>query len=82
MQRDTVTVERFYTDHADALEHGAVAGAPAAGHTRTDGNRPGLALAGFTRYFSRIAQVMGNAECHFEIASILSVKRGIANPLA
>jgi HPr kinase/phosphorylase len=68
MQRDTVTVERFYTDHADALELKLVAGA--AGLKRVirepTVNRPGLALAGFTRYFAnKRVQVMGNAECHF-----------------
>src|SRR4051812_48214470 len=68
MQRDTVTVERFYTDHADALELKLVAGA--AGLKRVirepTVNRPGLALAGFTRYFAnKRVQVMGNAECTF-----------------
>lgn len=68
MQRDPVTVERFYMDHADALELQLVAGA--AGLKRIirepTVNRPGLALAGFTRYFAnKRVQVMGNAECHF-----------------
>jgi len=68
MQRDTVTVERFYTDHADALQLKLVAGA--AGLKRIirepTVNRPGLALAGFTKYFAnKRVQVMGNAECHF-----------------
>jgi HPr kinase/phosphorylase len=68
MQRDTVTVERFYTGHADALEFKLVAGA--AGLKRVirepTVNRPGLALAAFTKYFAnKRVQVMGNAECHF-----------------
>ena len=68
MQRDPVTVQRFYTHHADALQLKLVAGA--AGLKRIirepTVNRPGLALAGFTRYFAnKRVQVMGNAECHF-----------------
>src|SRR5687767_6669933 len=68
MQRDTVTVERFYTGYADALGLKLVAGA--AGLKRIirepTVNRPGLALAAFTKYFAnKRVQVMGNAECHF-----------------
>jgi HPr kinase/phosphorylase len=68
MQRDAVTVERFYTDHADALQLTLEAGA--AGLKRPirepTVNRPGLALAGFTRYFAnKRVQVIGNAESHF-----------------
>src|SRR3989440_8740499 len=68
MQRDVVTVERFYTEHAGELEMKLVGGA--AGLKRVirepTVNRPGLALAGFTRYFaSKRVQVIGNAESHF-----------------
>jgi HPr kinase/phosphorylase len=68
MQRDPVTVERFYTRHADSLQLRLLAGA--AGLKRVirepTVNRPGLALAGFTKYFAnKRVQVMGNAECHF-----------------
>lgn len=68
LQRDLVTVERFYTEHAGSLELKLVAGA--AGLKRIirepTVNRPGLALAGFTRYFaSKRVQVIGNAESHF-----------------
>src|SRR5687767_6629648 len=68
MQRDTVTVESFYTGHADALELKLIAGA--AGLKRIirepTVNRPGLALAAFTKYFAnKRVQVMGNAELHF-----------------
>ena len=68
MQRDTVTVESFYTGHADALQLKLLAGA--AGLKRIirepTVNRPGLALAGFTKYFAnKRVQIMGNAECHF-----------------
>ena len=68
MQRDTVTVERFYTGHADALQLKLVAGANGLKRIIREPtvNRPGLALAGFTKYFAnKRVQVMGNAECHF-----------------
>ena len=68
MQRDTVTVESFYTGHADALQLKLVAGAGGLKRVIREPtvNRPGLALAGFKRYFAnRRVQVMGNAECHF-----------------
>jgi HPr kinase/phosphorylase len=68
MQRDIVTVQRFYTDYATTLGLKLVAGAE--GLTRIirepTVNRPGLVLAGFTRYFAfKRVQVFGNAECHF-----------------
>ncbi len=68
MQHDTVTVEHFYTSQVDALHLKLLAGA--AGLKRIirepTVNRPGLALAGFTRYFaSKRIQVIGNAESHF-----------------
>jgi HPr kinase/phosphorylase len=68
MQRDTVTVEGFYTGHADALELKLVAGATGLKRIIREPtvNRPGLALAAFTKYFAnKRVQVMGNAECHF-----------------
>ncbi len=68
MQRDTVTVERFYTDHADALQLKLLAGAVGLKRIIREPtvNRPGLALAGFTKYFAnKRVQVMGNAECTF-----------------
>ncbi len=68
MQRDTVTVESFYTGHADALQLKLVAGASGLKRVIREPtvNRPGLALAGFTKYFAnKRVQVMGNAECHF-----------------
>ena len=68
MQRDTVTVERFYTNHAHALELQLAAGASGLKrviHEPTV-NRPGLVLAGFRKYFAnRRVQVLGNAEWHF-----------------
>lgn len=68
MQRDVVTVERFYTEHAGSLELKLVAGASGLSRIIREPtvNRPGLALAGFTRYFaSKRVQVIGNAESHF-----------------
>src|SRR3974390_935288 len=68
MQRDLVTVERFYTEQSSALELNLVAGA--AGLKRPirepTVNRPGLALSGFTHYFAfKRVQVIGNAEAYF-----------------
>lgn len=68
MQRDTITVERFYTEQASALELKLVAGATGLKRIIREPtvNRPGLALAGFTRYFaSKRVQVIGNAEATF-----------------
>ena len=68
IQRDVVTVEKFYTDHSIELGLKLIAGA--AGLKRiireSTVNRPGLALTGFTKYiaYKRI-QVFGNAETHY-----------------
>jgi HPr kinase/phosphorylase len=68
MQRDIVTVQRFYTERMTALDLKLVAGAQGLSRIIREPtvNRPGLALAGFTRYFAfKRVQVFGNAECHF-----------------
>jgi HPr kinase/phosphorylase len=68
MQRDLVTVERFYTEHAGALELNLVAGASGLKRFIREPtvNRPGLVLSGFTRYFAfKRVQVIGNAEAYF-----------------
>src|ERR1043166_2475682 len=68
MQRDLVTVERFYTEHAAELEMKLVAGAGGLKRLIREPtvNRPGLALAGFTKYFaSKRVQVIGSAESTF-----------------
>src|ERR1051325_9202308 len=68
MQRDTVTVERFYTDHASGLELNLLAGAKGLKRFIREPtvNRPGLVLSGFTRYFAyKRIQVIGNAEAFF-----------------
>jgi HPr kinase/phosphorylase len=68
MQRDLVSVERFYTDHASSLELSLLAGASGLKRAIREPtvNRPGLVLTGFTRYFAfKRVQVIGNAEAYF-----------------
>jgi len=68
MHRDPVTVERFYTDNASRLELKLIAGARGLRRIIKEPtvNRPGLALAGFTKYFaSKRIQVLGAAERTF-----------------
>ncbi len=68
MERDVITVERFYTDHAGALGLKLLAGASGLKRLIREPtvNRPGLALAGFTKYFaSKRVQVIGSAESTF-----------------
>ncbi len=77
MQRDVVTVERFYTEHASPLELKLVAGARGLKRIIREPtvNRPGLALAGFTKYFaSKRLQVIGSAESTF-LKSLSSEER-------
>src|SRR6267143_6621975 len=68
MGHDTVTVERFYTSHASALELNLIAGASGLQRIIREPtvNRPGLVLTGFTRYFAyKRLQVIGNAEAYY-----------------
>src|ERR1700756_4093177 len=68
MQRDIVTVERFYTEQSSALELRLVAGANGLKRIIREPtvNRPGLVLTGFTRYFAnKRVQVIGNAEAYY-----------------
>ena len=68
MERDLVTVERFYTQHSGGLELKLVAGAKGLSRIIREPtvNRPGLALAGFTKYFaSKRVQIIGSAESTF-----------------
>jgi HPr kinase/phosphorylase len=68
IHRDLVSVEMFYTQHHDDLELRLLAGAAGLKRIIREAtvNRPGLALAGFTKYFaSKRLQVIGNAEMHF-----------------
>jgi HPr kinase/phosphorylase len=77
MQRDIVTVERFYTEHASSLELNLIAGASGLKRVIREPtvNRPGLVLSGFTRYFAfKRVQVVGNAEAYF-LKSLASEER-------
>jgi len=68
MQRNVVTVERFYADCARDLDLNLVAGPSGLGRVIREPtvNRPGLVLSGFTRYFAyKRVQVIGNAEAYF-----------------
>ena len=68
MQREIITVEKFYHEQARALELRLLAGAGGLKRIIREPtvNRPGLALAGFTRYFaSKRLQVIGKAESSF-----------------
>ena len=68
MQRDIITVQRFYTDQSGALSLKLLAGAKGLKRIIREPtvNRPGLALAGFTKYFaSKRLQVIGSAESTF-----------------
>lgn len=65
MKQTSVTVEQFYTDHASELELNLIAGAEGLKKVIKEPtvNRPGLAIAGFTRYFaSKRIQALGSAE--------------------
>ena len=64
----TVTVERFYLNHAEKLQLKLIAGGAGLSRTIQEGsvNRPGLALAGFLKYFAmKRVQVLGGAEWSF-----------------
>jgi HPr kinase/phosphorylase len=68
MQRDVITVERFYTEHSSNLELSLLAGASGLKRIIREPtvNRPGLVLSGFTRYFAfKRVQAIGNAEAFF-----------------
>ncbi len=65
MERTTITVEKFYTEHHRQLGMRLVAGVGGLNRVIREPtvNRPGLALAGFTRYFAhKRVQVIGSAE--------------------
>lgn len=68
MNPSTVTVEKFYTDHAASLGLKLLAGAGGLKRQIQEPtvNRPGLALAGFKRYFApKRVQVIGNVETSY-----------------
>lgn len=66
MQNKTfITVEQFYQNHSQALELRLIAGATGLGRKILEGtvNRPGLALAGFYKFFAdKRVQILGSAE--------------------
>ena len=77
MQRDLVTVERFYTEQAAALQLKLAAGASGLKRIIREPtvNRPGLVLTGFTRYFAnKRVQAIGNAEA-FYLKSLSAAER-------
>ncbi len=68
MQRQTVTVEKFFKEHGAALGMKLLAGGRGLNRVILEPtvNRPGLALSGFTQYFAfKRLQVMGNAEVFY-----------------
>ena len=68
MQRDTITVERFFKDQADPLQLKLLTGAGGLQRVILEPtvNRPGLVLSGFTRYFAfKRVQTIGHAEAYF-----------------
>jgi HPr kinase/phosphorylase len=68
MAHQSVTVERFYAEHADSLQLRLLSGKDGLKRIIREPtvNRPGLALSGFTRYFAyKRIQVFGNAETYY-----------------
>ena len=66
--RPKATVRDFYERHRQALDLHLVAGQRGLLRVIREPtvNRPGLVLAGFTKYFAQHrVQVLGNAEMHF-----------------
>ena len=68
MQHQIVTVEQFYQEHKVALQMRLLVGERGLKRVIREptGNRPGLALSGFTHYFAyKRVQVFGNAEVYY-----------------
>lgn len=77
MKPSSISVEKFYTDHASELALHLIAGAEGLKKLIREPtvNRPGLAIAGFTRYFaSKRIQVLGSAEMTY-LKSLKSAER-------
>ncbi len=77
MKQDAITVERFYTENIGVLGLQLIAGAGGLRRVIKEPtvNRPGLALAGFTKYFAKHRiQVIGAAESTF-LKSLSPVER-------
>ncbi len=65
MSNPTVTVEKFFKDHAEVLGLRLISSNAGMGRRIVEGtvNRPGLVLAGFNKYFaSKRIQVFGSSE--------------------
>jgi HPr kinase/phosphorylase len=68
MRREIITVERFFTEHANELKLKLVAGKNGLSRAIREPtvNRPGLVLSGFTRYFAyKRVQAVGNADAYY-----------------
>ena len=68
MKIDIVTVEKFYRAHKEELKLELVVGKEGLDRVILEPsvNRPGLVLAGFTRYFAyKRVQALGNADVYF-----------------
>jgi HPr kinase/phosphorylase len=68
MKTDTITVEKFHQTHAAQLKLELLAGKDGLKRPILEPsvNRPGLVLAGFTRYFAyKRVQALGNADVYF-----------------
>ncbi|MGD0208645.1 MAG: HPr(Ser) kinase/phosphatase [Verrucomicrobiota bacterium] len=77
IQRQIVTVEQFYKEHAAELQMRLLAGERGLKRIIREAtvNRPGLALSGFTHYFAyKRVQVFGNAEVYY-LRSLTSAER-------
>ena len=68
MKSEPITVEKFLNEHAKELKLELIAGAKGLERIILEPsvNRPGLVLAGFTRYFAyKRVQALGNADVYF-----------------
>ena len=77
MQRQIVTVEQFYKEHAAELQMRLLTGERGLKRIIREAtvNRPGLVLSGFTHYFAyKRVQVFGNAEVYY-LRSLTSAER-------
>ena len=77
MKAQIITVEQFYKQHKDELELELVAGGEGLDRVIIEPtvNRPGLMLAGFSKYFAyKRIQALGNAEIFF-LRSLTAAER-------
>ena len=68
MKSQIITVAQFFKEHKDELQLELIAGAEGLQREIIEPtvNRPGLVLAGFTKYFAyKRVQALGNAEIFF-----------------